>query len=1182
MCALPACKTIQEETQPEITQLSAVLEEESDTKTTLSPGMNGVSQVLWSEGDQISVFMDGSSRAVPFKLAQGAGTKRAYFLGEGMAKHYVAFYPPSMVPSMSGETIRLTLPGEQTYVAGSFAGGTFPMAAASNSSDLSFKNTASILRVSLTGRHEVTRIVFRSKDKSVKVSGRATVSMEDPSQPVLKVASDGCDSLVLTTGGVKLQETQPTDFYLVLPAQTYKGGFVVRVYTKSRYMDKEYTRDFTMERGKLHKADTFTFEPGGIDESTYLEGSGTESDPFLIQSLSDLILMRDAVNNGGSILTAAASPVKAGTAFYLLSTDIDLRPVCSEEGKMSWTPVGNVDNPFNGVFSGQGHKVENLYIKATGSNIGFFGYIGNKGEIRSLSVQGKITGQSFNYVGMVAGYSDGPLSNCFSYGEVNMKGGSYTGGIVGDGNDVNISECVNYASVTGGNFTAGIVGTTYGTILKCINHGDVSGEYLTGGIAGDSNSVWASFNEGTVKGNKQVGGIVGYHNYGYVLSCMNEGNVIGISDVGGITGYSRQGACVWNHVNRGDISGSDNVGGICGFLSNNSSAWGEGCTLKNCVNIGSVSSTGTSGSAGAICGFNEGEDTQREFLGSAVEQCYWLYDSGKGLGIEKGIGKNEGASSQLFSLTQAQMKGEDTGKVLYEPSYSKLSDALNAFSFAEKWILREAFRMLMLGWEYSDKDGYVRLTGLEVQQPGNEQPVFTVSPKSVEIKEAEVSTFEVEVVSTLDYSLEKPDWIETSDVLSFETDRYTRRYVFKTSANNGTDERSGQIRFTNSEGTVQSVKVSQPGRYLEVNTETLVYTGSGGALRFGITSSLAWTVESDASWCSVAPAYGHGNGIISVSAEANTGSTARSATVTVHSADGSLLRTVTAVQGAASEGGEQEVDWTQYEFVHKSIVLRYTATWCGWCPRMNKTIQRAQELAPDTFNYMVLHDGGSDLQFSQAGPLASQFSFTGFPTGMVDGRVEVGNGDIEPTARRFIAAVEETTKTYGTVTGADISSTISGSTVRVDVGVYVKEPGQYKLTVFLLEDAIINPQTDYEEGDHSRYVHDNIIRVAMSDVLGDSFTVSSAPFKQVFNYSASVPSSCELANMRVLVYIQRQFGSYPVIQSGNYGSFFIDNSAAVVVGESLKLALVDAPAGGGGSQEGGDNEGITTGDDIDM
>lgn len=1178
VCGLPACRTLQEEQMPAQVQLKAVMEDQGETKTSLSQTGEGVSQVLWSEDDILSVFIDGSSTAETFTLFSGAGTKSATFHGKKEGSRYVAFYPSSMTPSLKGESIRFTLPVEQTYTAGSFGANSYPMTAVSGSNTLEFRNTAAVLRISLLGRHSVSRIVFRPKDPSVKVTGKATVSVSDPSNPVLAVNSDGCDSLVLNTGGLVLNQTTPTDFYLVLPPQTYKGGFNVRVYSGNRFMDKAYNADFTMRRSRLHKADPFTFQPNGMDESTYLEGAGVEGDPFLIQSLPDLILLRDAVKANKMIPTVEGQEVKAATAYYRLTTDISLSAVCSESAKKSWAPIGNSDSPFRGVFDGEGHSVEDLYIFSRSEvNLGLFGYVGQEGIIKGLSVSGKVSVTGGNgSIALIVGYLEGLVESCSSAGEVDTKVSS-VGGVAGDVRG-SLKDCTNRAKVTGTYYVGGVIGYEFPNgIVGAVNWGDVSGTNNVGGIAGISNGDTGNcVNYGTIRGTSRVGGIFGNNNAFDMENCRNEGPVTGETSVGGIAGYSRQNGCIVNCINRADIKGSgDFVGGICGDNSSSSSVR-TATRVQNCVNTGKVSSSASS--VGAIVGRNMGANGSD--LASLVSQCYWLYDPAKGLGMKNGIGLDEGDSSALFALTQEQLRGAAYDGVLYG-SYSLLIDALNAW--ADKNVGN--YTTPLQGWKYEKEGDYPVLTGLKATPPGTTPSVFSLSSTSVEVL-ASASVTEVTVKSSQNYQVSYPDWITQERVQHYETDPYTHIHYFRIAENLDGNPRNGEVVFTNAGGEKLSLKVKQKGRYLDVDAESLIYSGEGGSRKFNISSSTAWVVESDAAWCTVAPGFGSGSGVVMVRTAANESASARSATVTVRTDDGTLVRTVGVVQSAAEEGGEgQEVDWTQYDFVHKSLVMRYTATWCGWCPRMNKTIHRAQELAPDAFNYMVLHDGGSDLQFSQATPLANQFGLSAFPTGMVDARIKVSNGDIEETAKIFVSSVEETVKTYGTITGADIRSTIVGRTVNVDVGVYAKATGQYKLTVLLLEDGIINPQTDYEEGDHARYVHDNVIRVAMSNVLGDAFTVSSAPSKQIFSYSTAVPESFELANMRVLVYIQRTYGSYPIIRSGNYGDYFVDNTATVEVGGNLKLALVGAPGGGGGggsSQEGGDNEGITPGDDIDM
>ena len=256
---LTACRHLEQMDGP--VRLTALMEGEARTKTSLSPAEGGGYEVLWSASDKIGVYVDDGSTPVTFNLTEGAGSAQATFTGKGVGDQYLAVYPQSAFTSRSGNTLQLTLPAEQTYRQGAFADGAFPMVAVSESAVLPFRNLCSIIRLSLTGTQTVSRIVFRSNDPSVKVSGKASVDVSNPDAPVLTMASDACDSLVLNTGSVKLKADTPTDFYLVVPAQTYTDGFSIRVYADGTYMDKEYNSSFTTVRSLLHKAGVLAFEP---------------------------------------------------------------------------------------------------------------------------------------------------------------------------------------------------------------------------------------------------------------------------------------------------------------------------------------------------------------------------------------------------------------------------------------------------------------------------------------------------------------------------------------------------------------------------------------------------------------------------------------------------------------------------------------------------------------------------------------------------------------------------------------------------------------------------------------------------------------------------------------------------------------------------------------------------------
>ena len=264
--ALTGCQSLDELDGRVI--LTARMEGDAPTKTSLAPAGEGVSQVLWSAGDQIGVFVDNAQTPLPYTLQSGAGTKQAKFSGEGAGTDYIAVYPASMADSRSGNTVSITLPYEQQYAEGTFAIGSYPMVAASHSSVLPFRNLCSVIRLSLVGGHVLDRIEFRPNDPSVKVSGKATVDLSHPDNPVLTLADDANNVLSLNVKGVELDPFTPKDFYLVVPAQQYPGGFAVRIYADTgKYMEKFLYEDFTTVRSQIHKAGELRVEPEESEEA---------------------------------------------------------------------------------------------------------------------------------------------------------------------------------------------------------------------------------------------------------------------------------------------------------------------------------------------------------------------------------------------------------------------------------------------------------------------------------------------------------------------------------------------------------------------------------------------------------------------------------------------------------------------------------------------------------------------------------------------------------------------------------------------------------------------------------------------------------------------------------------------------------------------------------------------------
>ncbi len=1168
---LCACQNLLEEDllqdarmHPGETILKATIESGSPTRTSLSSEGNGVNKVLWSEGDVIGVFVDDAADASVFRLVDGAGTRNGIFSGSGQGSRYVAAYPYGQIKSLEGDVLTLELPVEQESADGNVGSGSLPMVAVGVSTDLSFRNVASVLKLSLKGHQLVTRLVFRPKDPSIKVSGPMSVSLARPDDPVVTMSPDGVDSVAVNVGGVLLDKDKETVFYIGLPAQTYQGGFTVRIYTSTGYMDKTYGADFTMERSKVHAAGVVTVKlDSGVEVSESLEGQGTEKDPLKIASLGDLLLMQTSVNAGQTIRTSVGGQVEAAMASYILVQDIDLGGLYNENTGKSWTPIGNYSNLFRGTFDGGGHEIAHLYIHVEEDCQGLFGAV-ESSTIRNLTISGDVT--AHGYCGVLAGDM---------------------------GRKTTVDGVVTKGTVKGENHVGGLMGHAYHvTMTFCRNEADLRDcEYYCGGLVGLTEFSWIQHctNRGKVDGNQLSGGLAGYLNGARIVDCTNTGDVTGTWRIGGLGGYFWQGGKILNSINYGNVKGlqgSQYVGGLGGFVSSRAISYQKEATIANCIHLGTVEITdGTyCGWLAGFIGLADGETPigDEPASGAWVKNCYWLQDGPISL---PEVGGGPGIAENNFALTEAQLKGEPYNGTLYVTAdgtgFNRLIDALNAGAVYWGNVWENGFgsgwegNPPLSGWVYPGPGSYPALTDLEAQMPGNSKPIFRISADSFEM-DAVGGTFQVEVTSSQDYTVSQlPEWITEVSSESPANQPHTRIFTYSVAVNRSASERKESITFTNASGTVLTVKLTQKAPYLTISVTELLFPDAGGSKRIPVSSSVAWKVTSEADWFSVTPASGTGDGALSVLAEANGNASARGGSIVLSAVDFPYEYVINLVQSGYA--GEETGDWKQLPFVHQSVAMRFTATWCGWCPYMNRSILRAQELYPGKIQHLALHGGGSDLQFDPTGTLMNLFRTNAFPTGVMDGRIKVNNStDIESVAANFIEASKQTEQTYGTVSGLALRSVSSGQQVTIDVDGYFKQAGDYKITVLLVEDGIIHPQ----ENGGDDYVHDNVVRVTATGILGDAFTVGSDFTQKSFHYSVTVPSGYKIENMRVFAYVHKAFGSAPVIQTEDYGNYYIDNCATAPVGSVLKLALVGG--GGGGGTGGGDNEGITPGDDINL
>jgi hypothetical protein len=223
---------------------------------------------------------------------------------------------------------------------------------------------------------------------------------------------------------------------------------------------------------------------------------------------------------------------------YVLNANIDL-------SDKEWEPIGDQQNPFNGILLGKFHKISGLKINKPNTDyVGLFGHIkGGHVLLLRLSTDG-IVGR--DYVGGIAGYVNyGTITAVTVYGDV--EGDNYVGAIAGAVKVGTITATFSIGKVKGNeDYIGGVAGDVrLGTITATTTIGNVNGEKYVGGVAGYTllSTVTATFGNGNVNGDKYVGGVVGYLNTSTLVASFLHGTAKGSGlfaflHSGGVTGRS--------------------------------------------------------------------------------------------------------------------------------------------------------------------------------------------------------------------------------------------------------------------------------------------------------------------------------------------------------------------------------------------------------------------------------------------------------------------------------------------------------------------------------------------------------------------------------------------------------------------------------------------------------------------
>ena len=602
----------------------------ASTRTSLGALVGSSHKVYWSNGDKIRV--NGVESDALADLA--ANTEMAGFsFGSILSTPYNVLYPSSIYD----DATHVTLPAVQTYKAGGFADGVFPMAGYSaDGSNLSVSHLCAIVKVSVlraaadADEDKLVSVRFKGRNNE-QVSGSFAIDYQYATLAGASAAA--ADKVVKVVKSLATATDAAAVYYVVVPAGTYSNGFDIIVQDANGHiMTKTKASSQTLAAGHLYSMPEFAFVPTGTELGIEISNAAQ-----LIKFAEDYNKkVYDGLGDEPLIATLTADIVfdDVSSDSFNETHGIGLKEGINVE---AGDPAGSNDYYFNGVFNGNNHKISGL--EAT---VPLFVATGSAAHIQNLTLDNTC---SFTFThpnsvegmfGSIAGYHKGELDHVAVAADVALDGVAsvtyYTtlGGLVGRATTgtVRNSEYSGLIS-TPDSFTGTNKLIIGGLVGRFSNSGSITGSYfkgaisnsaqitssdktnpyiIIGGVAGhvdggasisstnttadhaDEASAYSGFNgkivnKTTVAYNSAVGGIVGELNNGTVSSCTNAATIA--------LSIYKEGSDGSRYMRTGGIVGKNNADG----------------TVTGCTNNGSVEhrSNPRLQAIGGIVGWNAGE-----------------------------------------------------------------------------------------------------------------------------------------------------------------------------------------------------------------------------------------------------------------------------------------------------------------------------------------------------------------------------------------------------------------------------------------------------------------------------------------------------------------------------------------------------------------------------------------------
>lgn len=198
-------------------------------------------------------------------------------------------------------------------------------------------------------------------------------------------------------------------------------------------------------------------------------------------------------------------------------------------------------------------------------------------------------------------------------------------------------------------------------------------------------------------------------------------------------------------------------------------------------------------------------------------------------------------------------------------------------------------------------------------------------------------------------------------------------------------------------------------------------------------------------------------------------------------------------------------------FAQHALIEDYTGTWCGWCPRVLKALEK---LEAKTKNVVVVavHSGDGMANKELSSKLIDIFGISGFPSAIINRHEKWDSPETEN-----ISQVSDLVSKRSRL-GIAIESKIDASEINATVKIKSTSNtlGKLKLAVVILENKIKADQgnyTSYFGGKEiiTDFSHNHVLRSYATELLGDDIPDNALTSNKVYtkNFKISIPKTVE-------------------------------------------------------------------------